>query len=314
METTYFKRKANYRECTVESRDDLFSQWESRKTLEELFDAALLASANKGVTVISRKCRANSNALEELMAPNMELAKFGACKCGCIIIAEEGKNVPAKGKSKEGVFITSAEPVTKAGVAPPVESTIVFAITGNHIAYISNSNNGDARLQSFLSWLFLDSRVLSSAVINLKNKICIDVKKQISKYGVSSIDLSYASGSERSDYAQSLTSALIDSLEDPIVKTDGKNPLDECSIKVTISPGGRRHSNLETITLLASRISETDLDNLKIKLKNGITITKDKLVPHATLDIPFDAGVINSPAAMRKLSEWLTSLVEENTI
>lgn len=64
-------------------------------------------------------------------------------------LTQEGKHVPAKGVSDAGVFITNAEPVTEKGVsADPVEKIVIFAVSGNHLAYVADTGNGDIRLKN----------------------------------------------------------------------------------------------------------------------------------------------------------------------
>lgn len=294
--------------------ESLFHTWQSTETLEKLLDEALSTLSKDGRESIHRKYKINSNALEELMATDMHLIKIGACKCGAIFIAEDGKNVPAKGKSKAGAFITNATPVTHEGVAPPVEQIVVFAISGNHIAYIADSSNGDARLQSFFSWVFTQAEMV--VLINFKNKICVDIQEAIKHHGVKKVQLSYSPNHERGEYGEAISKSLLDSLSSPIVPGSSKNPINDCAVNVIISSGTKSKNppNLDTIKELASQMSETDLDHLTITLGDGKTITRDKLLPHDKISIPFNNGVIHAVGAMQKASEWLTSFLGHRSI
>lgn len=307
------KKRVHYRKCEIESGDrDLFWR-ESNHTLEELLDSAF--EELEGTQAIHRKYRGNADKIEEFTAPEMKMAKYGECKCGAIFLTQEGKHVPAKGVSEEGVFITNAIPVTQTGESDPVEQIVVFAISGNNLAYISDSNNGDTRLHSFFSWLLQNkTQTLSiSSSIHLKNEICINIQEEIERCGVKEMQLVYKPNHAYGNIGDKIKNSLCLPAS-PIVNTAGGSSLDDCRLKVIISSGSKKNANLEAISKLAAYAAETDLEHLSLTLRNGKKINRDILLPGGYIEISFTQGVINQMSAMNSVSKWLTLQLNEHII
>lgn len=304
-------RTVHYRKCEIVA--DLFTQLHG-KTLENLLDEAF--DKLDGSSGINRPYNGNSDIIEEFSAPYMKLAKYGACKCGVTFLTQEGKHVPAKGVSDAGVFITNAEPVTEKGVsADPVEKIVIFAVSGNHLAYVADTGNGDIRLKKFFSWI-LQSRthlLPISTIIELSNDVRIDIQESIKKYGVKTVQLDYKPNQTCGEIGYEVKKSLTCPAS-PIIHVIPPPSLDDCRVQVIISSGSKKNHDLESIRKLAKRATDTDLDNLSVILKNGQKINKDKLLPCGKIPILFKNGVISQINAMQFVSKWLTSQLEENII
>lgn len=307
-------RRVHYRKCEIINNQGELFTLKTEQTLEQLLDNAF--EELDGNEDINRLYRGHSDIIEEFSAQDRKLAKYGECKCGTIFLTKKAAHVPARGTSDSGVFITHAKTVTEKGEVPPIKQIVIFAISGNHLAYIAESNNGDTRLTDFFSW-FLKTKTSIlpiSSSIHLNNKIRINIQKSIKQHGVKKVMLDYpplhASGDIGNNVKNSLTLP-----SSPVVHTETiYNSLDDCRIQVTISSGSKKNHNLESIQQLATRATETDLDNLVVILNNGLKISKDELLPSGQIQINFKRDVISQINAMQEVSKWLTAQLNNHTI
>ena len=309
------KRTVHYREALYEPHGELFAQIQENRTLQELLSVAVqnLENADKALIRVHPDDREEALSLVNGKLP-CEIGFDFPSSALFSVLPDDG--VAAAATDEYGMHITSAhahDPHSGKKLDPARDITI-FAVKGNHVAYVSSLKNADEKLTRFFSWLLQkETRVLdSSFVLNLNAKFKTAVGEKFEKVGIKKILLTTSRVKSSDDAIIAKAKKLaVDAIVCPDVSITRRQALENCEFALTITPGVREQGvRQEALRYYCSKMSDRQLLEMRIEFADGTKYDGGTLFVDGKVKVEYDGNVIMQGSAQRAISNWLRDFLK----
>lgn len=252
-----------------------------------------------------------------------ELIQLNSCTTGELYVTKEGKKVAAEAREKDGCHVVAAQAVVRQetenaeghNLRPvnPAEQVTYFAISGNHVAYCSDSPSARTKMLSFFEFLLkTKTKILPiSSVINEQTDITVDPKIELAHKGLSRIRYNFSNGGSESDIDVQINEILKNKMPgNGLNKLHHAAILQELNTKLSISLGQKnKGQKRETLKLLLGSMSDEELEKTEVVFVDGHKMKGSQFRPDTRIMVRYESDVPVSSDAQFQLSKWLKDFI-----
>lgn len=321
--SNYKRKTVHYLQYTIHHTDSYKSGVTYvEKTFEEYLEEAITLMANENSIEMPITTEGKKIALSLY---KKALIRLNGCVTGELYVTQAGKKIAAEAREEEGCHIVPAQPyipqnTNKNGesasnfrTADPAEQVTYFAISGNHVAYCSDSSSARSKMLMFFEYLFkTKTHILpTESIIHEETDIFVDPKLELEHKGLSCIRYSFSNNGAADDLDVQIQGIINNKIPgNGISKIQNSAILQELTTKLTISLGRKnRGMKMETLKKLLCSMSESELAKTLVIFSDGHKMQGTMFRPDSKINVLHDSDVPVSSDAQKKLSTWLNEFI-----
>lgn len=312
------RRVVHYRKAEFEPHDAIFANCVETRTLEEMLRTAVQCLEAQGKELVFRRDNERTEALSLVngMLPCSTGFDFPS---SALFTVRPGDCVAAVATDNYGMRITSAhaqDPESGKKLDPARDITI-FAVKGNHLAYISTVKNADGRLVEFFSWILQRMTRTLDTMFFLRLNSCFTAKarEKLDKVGIKKILMSTRRvSSADGGIINEAKRVTLDAIILPQSSIIRRQALEECEYELIIRPGSKNAGiRQDAMRYYCEQMTDAQLSEVRVEFVDGSKFDCGDLIVDGAVNVEFDGSVIQQISAQRVVSEWLSGFLSNQS-